>query len=99
MLAEIVNTGINYTSIVVTLITTIGTMVGVYLKYKHDKNKEELERKQWRGRSRMRVKPESFFKEMDRFPNQAFFVCTDTPSFLQDCIDHYGERIIYTERY
>ena len=48
---------------------------------------------------RMRVSRESFFEAMENCQNKLFFVCTDTPSFLQQCIDKYGRSIVYTDRF
>ena len=46
------------------------------------------------------LEPEDFFKVLDRYPKEKhFFVCTDTPSFLDKCQQRYPDRIYFSERY
>lgn len=49
-------------------------------------------------RDRMNISPARFFNEMDKLKNRNFFVCTDTQSFMDQCIERYGERIVYITR-
>lgn len=48
---------------------------------------------------RMRVPHKSFFQAMDTHQDEKFFICTDTPSFLDQCIEKYGSRIVYLDRF
>lgn len=48
---------------------------------------------------RMRVSRQSFFAAMDAHPDEKLFLCTDTPSFLEQCIKKYGDRLIYLDRF
>lgn len=51
------------------------------------------------GRDRMKIPWEQFFSAMDRHTNDQLFICTDTPSFLEECVNRYGDRVIYLNRF
>lgn len=51
------------------------------------------------GRERMKIPWDRFFLEMDSYQDGKFFVCGDTPSFLDKCSDKYGDRVIYFDRF
>jgi hypothetical protein len=48
---------------------------------------------------RMKTPWARFFAALDGAPDDKFFVCTDTPSFLQACRDRYGSRVVHYDRY
>ncbi|MEG4960648.1 MULTISPECIES: hypothetical protein [unclassified Microcoleus] len=48
---------------------------------------------------RMKTPWTSFFSTMDIYPGDQFFVCTDTPSFLEKCLHRYGDRVIHLNRF
>lgn len=48
---------------------------------------------------RMKTPWKSFFSTMDTYPGAQFFVCTDTPSFLEKCLHRYGDRVIHLNRF
>lgn len=51
------------------------------------------------GREGLHVSWERFFLVISDFPDDKLFVCTDTPSFLQECLNRYGDRVVYLDRY
>lgn len=51
------------------------------------------------GRDRMKTPWNCFFSAMDDYLDEQFFICTDTPSFLEACVDRYGDRVVYLNRF
>ncbi len=49
-------------------------------------------------RQRVNIDYDRFFSEMDRHEDCSFLVCTDTPSFLEACLDRYGNRVVSIPR-
>lgn len=48
---------------------------------------------------RMKTAWNRFFSAMDEHRDDSFFVCTDTPSFLEACMDKYGDRVVVLDRF
>lgn len=48
---------------------------------------------------RMNIAWERYFAAMDAQQDEYFFVCTDTPSFLEACINRYGDKVISMDRF
>lgn len=58
-------------------------------------NGEKLYRSEDHNSSRL---VEEFIERLDRESGQ-IFLCTDTLSFLEECIKRYGSRVLHTERF
>lgn len=51
------------------------------------------------SRDRMKIPWKRFFSAMDNYLDDQFFICTDTPSFLEACIARYSDRVISLNRF
>lgn len=50
-------------------------------------------------RERFDISWERFFSVISDHPEDKLFVCTDTPSFLQECLNRYEGRVVYVDRH
>lgn len=49
-------------------------------------------------REKFPVTSEDFFRKLDSISGD-FFVCTDTHKFLQECVERYGKRVFFSDRF
>lgn len=75
----------------------VSSCIGVHARFGNGEYEQSGSNQSEKGR--MRTPWGRFFTALDDAPDDKFFVCTDTPSFLQACQDRYGSRVVQFDRY
>lgn len=79
----------------------VSSCIGVHGRFGNGEYEQSGSNQSEKGR--MRTPWARFFaaldEGLDKERDARFFVCTDTPSFLQACRDRYGSRVVHFDRY